>query len=320
MTIDYGLGYRNFCQISKNSELFFIEKNIVSYPIFEKTIGFLSTLNNVLYEIYSKRANSIKDPKHLNVSDEDLTEQSIVALCAMNVHSIWLALRPLENFSIHGCASIVRPVYESIPKMFYLLKKPEKSHIVILKEDFEHWKSQQKFNDFKNNKKISSSKEYLKQYLLTDDKKSGGQKFEERLKILSNNEIPEKFYEDFTRKYTNQWYRDQIYTNEKLKMIDAAYSSLSISSHANIARSRNSIQYDPALHPVMFKLLIDLAFFNLYILFNASYTAINEINEFDNAKNFIINLQMELKNHIAITDLYPNVPEFRDNLILRPKK
>lgn len=318
--IDYGLGYRNFCQISTNSQLYFIGENITSYHIFEKTIGYLSALNNSLYETYSKRADSIKEPKYLNVSNEDLAEQSIVALCAMNIHSIWLALRPLENFSIHGCASIVRPVYESIPKMFYLLQKPEKSHIIILKEDFEHWKSQQKLNDFKNNKKTPSSKEYFKQYLLTDDEKTGGQKFEEKLKILSNDEIPKKFYEDFTRKYTNQWYRDQIYRNEKLKMIDAAYSSLSISSHANIGRSRNSIQYDPILHPVMFKLLIDLAFFNLYILFNASHTAIKEINELENVKNFIMHLQKDLKNHIAITDLYPNVPEFRDNLFLRSKK
>ncbi len=122
--IDYNLGYRNLCQSSTEVKLFFIKKRIKSYALFEKLLGFSFTLNQSLVPVYAQISANIEEPKHINATNEQMMEGSIAALCGLNIHSIWHALRPLEENSINNCANMIRPVYESIPKMFYMLRHP----------------------------------------------------------------------------------------------------------------------------------------------------------------------------------------------------
>ena len=312
--IDYGLGYRNLCQSSTQQELLFIQKNIKSYELLEKLLGFTFSLSAALLPAYEEISNDIENPKHLHISDELMTEGSIAAICALNLHSIWHAIRPLEQNSIHNCANMMRPVYESIPKMFYLLRHPENTSLILLKEEFGLWITQEKYRDESNKKEILEDIEYFKNYLNNNPE---GKKQQERLKI----NVSKTFYHDkFKRKYNNDWFRTKIYTGESLQMQNTTYASLSMSSHANFTRSRTTIAYDPIRSPRFFKILTDLAFFNLYIFFNASHQTISKIGESEDTKNFIVNAQQELGSYYAMTHLYPDVQEYIENLILYPEK
>jgi len=311
--IDFYSGYRTLCQSSINSRLFFIKENISSYPILEKLLGFTFELNNRLLPIYDKRIEDIPEPKNLNVTNEAMTEGSIVAACALNLHSIWHAIKPLEENSINNCANVIRSVYESIPKMFYVLRYPENIYFILLQEEFGLWVSQQKYRDIVAKKELLEDFEYLNQYLTEDE---GGIKFQDRLNLTTS----KTFYKSFAGKYNNQWYRNKIYTDESLKMQDTVYASLSQSSHANFTRSRREIKYDPVLSPQFFKILTDISFFNLYLFFNASYTAIAELDEIKDTNNFIQETQTELKSFYSMTYLYPDVPEYMENLVLYPEK
>ena len=66
-------------------------------------------------------------------------------------------------------SNMIRPIYESIPKMFYLLRHPEDIHIILCKELFFNQISTQKYHDIQNNKK-STLREYFTKFLITDGK------------------------------------------------------------------------------------------------------------------------------------------------------
>jgi len=259
--IDYALGYRNLCQSSTEAKLFFIQNQIKSYPLLEKLLGFQRELNNLLFPVYNKILDNIEEPKNINITDQQLMEMSVSTLFSLNINTIFNALQILETNSIHDCGNMMRPVYESIPKMFYLISHPENTFLILLKEEFGLWITQEKYRDEANGKEILDDIEYFKNYL---NHESEGQKQQERLKI----NVSKTFYNDkFKGRFNNEWYRKKIYTDESLKMQDTTYASLSQSSHANITRSRVEIKYDPILSPRFFKILTDFSFFNLYCFF-----------------------------------------------------
>lgn len=325
--IDYGLGYRNFCLISQDQVSFFIEKQIGSYPLFEKLLGFTFSLNSLMVSAYDKVIEKIEEPKNLNMPDKLYAEGAVVGLCGLNLHSIWHALRPLEQNSIQNCSNIIRPVFESIPKMFYVLTHPKVIHKIMLQEEFGLWLSQRQYYDEIN--QIGISKGFLQQnpsknlsecehsylncYLNHNDK---GKIMQESL----NMNVSKTSYKSFKGKYNNDWFRKEIYTKESLALQNASYATLSMNSHANFSRVRFPIRYDPVWSPRFFRTLTYLAFFNLYIYFNAAYERINEIGELQNTISFIKNAQNELGHYFAISHLYPDKPEYYKNLMLYPKK
>ena len=333
--IDYDLGYRNLWLSSQQQVSFFIEKQIDSYPLFEKLLGFTFSLNNSMLSAYHKVYEKIEEPKNINTSDKLFAEGAIVGLCGLNLHSIWHALRPLEQNSIQNCSNVIRPVFESIPKMFYALTHPEDIHEIFLREEFGLWLSQRQYFDEinqvgiskgflqKNQKANPNEYEhlYLECYLNHNDE---GRKIEENAKMLKlvddKPKISKNSYKSFSGKYNNDWFRNKIYTEESLALQSTSYASLSMNSHANFSRIRSLIRYDSEWSPRFFKTLTHLAFFNLYIYFNAAYERINEIGEIPDTISFIRNAQKELKYYFAMTHLYPDVPEYMENLVLYPKK
>lgn len=332
--IDFGSGYRNLCISSQQQVLSFIEKQIDSYPLFEKLLGFTFSLNELMFTAYDKVLEKIEEPKIHNTSDKLIAEGAIVGLCGLNLHSIWHALRPLEQNSIQNCSNVIRPVFESIPKMFYALTHPEDIYKIFLREEFGLWLSQRQYFDEINQVGISkgflqknpnanqSDYEYLylECYLNHNDE---GRKIEEKVKMLQlvddKPKVTKNAYKSFKGKFNNDWFRNKIYTEQSLALQNTSYASFSMNSHANFARVRSPIRYDPEWSPRFFKILTHLAFYNLYIYFNAAHERINEMGEIPDTISFIRDAQKELKHYFAMTDLYPDVPEYYKNLILYPE-
>ena len=306
---DHYQGYQNLCLYGFQVQKQFIQDNVADYPLLEKLLGFQRELNNSLIPVYEKKITDIPKPKNLNIPKKMMTEMGISVLCSFNIESIFHALRPLEHNAFHVCANIIRPVYESIPKMFYLLHHPENISIIMCKEDFDLWEPQQKYYDFQNDEKVLSKRKYLEKFLETDGKKY----FEgENIKVTND------FFSDFTHKFNNAWYRNQIYTNESLKLQDTTYGSLSLSSHADILRSSMSREYNIKRNKQFMKILTDLSYFNLFLYTNTCSESLKEIDELVDTIKFIQGVNQELKTHFAMTYLYPDIPEYLDNLIIHP--
>ena len=92
---------------------------------------------------------------------------------------------------------------------------------------------------------------------------------------------------------------------------------LNTSSHANILRSLEStaLSGERAM-----KVLTDLSFFNLFLMFNSQYKTLCELGLMEEAKRFIVDAQQNLKVHMGVTSLYPDKKEYSDILVLAPRK
>lgn len=310
---DYSHGYNAMEKSGMDNQFLFIRDNIESYPLFEKLLGYQRVMNNAIVASLSKEIDELDEPKYLNISDEQMTEQANSVLFSFNIANLFHSLRPLEQNNIHVCASTIRPIFEAIPKMIYILHHPENTRIIMLKEDFLFWKPEKDLECFQDNTPLLNRREALK--LFIDDDKKGKRYFGNK-KV----ELDDTFFKNFDNKYNNAWYRNQIYSDKKLKLLDVVYGNFSSSSHANINRSRIDINYNMKDSTNMMKVMIDFSFFNLLIGLNTNQRTLNKIGELKNTVNFVKDIQGELQVHLAMTHLYPDHKEYQKKFLLYTKK
>ena len=264
-------------------------------------------MNESVIPIYNKKSLKTPEPKIPNTPIKMLAKIMTSNLCSLNINYISHAVMPLENNDIHVCATIIRSVYESIPKIFYFLHHPEDVPLIMCKESFDLWEATKNYYDFESNTKSRKNehrKSFLEQY--------GSEYFGDK----DIEEMVNKF--NGSDKFTNAWYRDQVYTNKQLKIRHITYANLSFSSHANIMRYIIPNEYDVERSKKIMKALLDLSFFNLFLYTNASAEVLAEINEITDTIKFVMETQQELKNHIEMTNLYPDNPEYLKNLTIFP--
>ena len=302
---DHFQGYKKICTSRSIMQDKFFEYNIHNYPLFEKILGFQYELNQLVFPSYNRKYN-VQDYKKQNIFDLALTESSVFNLCSYNIEYLSHAITPLEHNSVDVFECIIRPVYESIPKMFYMICHPEEIQSVVAKEAFQTWFVFKKYDCLKKNKSVNKI-ELIKIFL------------EEYQQTLPNIDVPslEKLSQN-NKKFNNAWYRKQIYSNQSLQLQDYGYGKFSNSVHANIIRSPTYKTYNKQYDEISMKILIDLSFFNLYILFNTCHKELEILEEKIDTHVFITEIQKELKYHLEITSLYPNCPDCIKNLILRP--
>ena len=131
--------FGRFEQGLQDNQLNFIENHICSYKLFEQMMGFQYFLNNEITNAYNRR----QTPK--NLSDQILTDESVMAILQQNILYLFSALRPLEQGSVHAYCALVRPVLESVHKCFFLMKHPESTRKFLLSETYDAWKRTQQY-------------------------------------------------------------------------------------------------------------------------------------------------------------------------------
>lgn len=328
--LDHTDGYNMMEKEGINNQFQFIQDNIESYPLFEKLLGYQRIMNNLIVSSLSKENDELGDPKYLNISDEQIAEQANSNLFSLNITNLFHSLRPLEQNNIHVCASIIRPIFEAIPKMIYILHHPEDIRIIMIKEEFSIWKPKKDLKCSKKSEPLLSKNDALKKFLTIDiDDQVNEVEIEDDVdkedfakRILGNNEIEinDKFFKNFHNKYNNSWYRNQIYSQKQLKLLDVVYGNFSLSSHANINRTRTGIKYNLKDSTNMMKVIIDLSFFNLLVGLNTNHRTLHKIGELENAVNFVKGVQQELQVHLMMTYLYPDHKEYQKKFVLYTKK
>ncbi len=302
---DHTLGYRNQCGYGTQMQNKFFKNNIDSYQLYKKLLGFQYRMNESVVPIYTKKMDENKLRDGTIGDDKFITEMTISNLCGLNFEYLFHAIAPCEKNANNVMSNMIRPIYESIPKMFYLLRHPEDINIILCKESFNNLLPKQKYHDIQNSKK-STLREYFTKFLKTNGKH-----------FVSHIPTTDDFFKNFNHSYNAAWYRNQIYTHESLNLQNVCYSSLSISSHANIGRT---VLYDtpnPFADNAM-EILTHLTFFNLFLYVNSCWEILEQLNEHADTQRFVMETYQELKSSLEMTYLYPDKSEYLENLVIKP--
>ena len=280
----------------------FIKPNIKHCILFEKILGYQYEIGQKISPIYNKKYEQHGGTS--DFTDKDLAKNAVFNLCLYNIEYMFEARESLANNDLHVFSSTIRHIYESIPKMFYMLHEYEDIFYIICNEDYNLKKSQIEYSYFMKRDPIKS-KDILKEFL------------EESKKYpLANGHCMDADYVgDKFKKFTAQYYRDQIYSNEGLKINNYFYAKLSSNAHPNTLRSVDITNND-ANNTEHMKILTDLSFLGLYIQINTCCEILVELNEMENAYEFLKNINECVKDHFLITNMYPKNPRYCDNLVI----
>ena len=127
-----------------------------------------------------------------------------------------------------------------------------------------------------------------------------------------------KYVDKKFRKFTNRYYREQVYTDEQLVMQNETYAVLSSNSHANVIRFDRFARDSDENRSKFAKILSDVAFFNFFLLANICHEELEQAGEMKDTHSFLTIVNKEIGNLFQITNLYPQKPEYIKNLIIEP--
>ena len=302
---DHSLGYTNIYESRRLETKKFIRNNTDDCLLFEKILGFQYELNQKIAPMYNQEYEQTR--KIRKITDQELTKNTVFNLCSQNIPFLFEARMMLERNDLSACANTIRSTYESIPKMFYLLHKHDETFYVICHELFNAMKPQLEYDCYQKNKSAKSD-QVLSDFIDYIKKTPFGSTHNTEVDIMC----------DFFQKFSNQYYRNQVYVGERLKLQNVTYGLLSSNSHANTKRFTQIGNNDAETSKKYMKILIDLSFFNLYVQANTCSDKLVETNEMDDVFGFINSVNNELENYFEITNLYPNNPEYMQNLVIKP--
>ena len=228
--------------------------------------------------------------------------ENIHGLCCINLEHSIHAIKQLEYGNYHVFANIVRPIFESIPKMFYLLRHPKYIEYLTFKEGFDIWKTGQESKD---------TELLVDKYLfektgkeIDDNAKFAGISYGEAKRLIADR-----------KKFTPAWYRRQIYTPKSQSKRNQTYGALSISSHANFVKGYGTLPTD--FQAQCIKILVELSFLNLLLDANAITQALIDIDEFNDTKRFIMKTHDALDGFRVGSALYPDITTYTSNLNIK---
>lgn len=269
--------YREFVEKTDRAQTEFVSGNPDQDSIYKKLLGFQIEIQNLL---------DIPNPNTSipNAYAKTRLQYAIGELCRTNIVYIFDALRPLEHNHIPVFSAIIRSVYESIPKMFYLFHNPAQILYVTCYEAYQNWiafeNGQQPYlNNFV--KFVKTNEDYKPYKHIIDD-------FSKQCK--SGKKI-----------FAYSWYRDQVYESERLQVNKKIYTLLNEFSHNNWASY--DVLFTNYTVPTM-QFLNTLSFYNLFFFINAFAEILLE-NDLLILEKFFKKTYYKL-NSSEVKDLYPN--------------
>lgn len=264
-----------------------IENHIHRYEILEKLLGFQYWVNGEVTNFVSKQ-------NHDYFLDH-FSELSVHLLFSYNVLSLDTSFKIMEQNMIHQSAVNIRTVYEGVPKMYYLAFFPDEVRMITLQENMEGITTDER-----------------QQYLHT----------EEASKILDG-KIPsdtKAFVAELRRKYSPNWFREKIYSQNSVKKMREMYGVFSTSTHANITRNRVSSDYSEINTKQIFDTIHCLSYFNIHAEINGSEEILKDCNIFDESTYFIATIGKEIGYLIDAVYLFPDNESVIEKLKFPPEK
>lgn len=267
----------------------FTEQNAPSYDLFKHLIAF----QHVIYDkVSNKRAGELRGVQpSSHISDEIFAEVAVSDMLGHNKLYLFSASRALAWGIPHASGSLARTVFESVPKSFYLMARPQDARKFMLTETYPIWKSAHV------DPKSTSTKAFLKD--------------PETEETLAGEQITAAMFSKLQKEHSAGRIRKEIYDDNTLKLQNQLYAALSSSSHPTIIRSFMPVS--DGRSPVLMRIISDLAFLNLFLTINSQIRlldarAISESVEFMRAALKDKDLQSRFHN------MYPSKDEYRNNL------
>ena len=295
---DYDQGHKDLHNLLDRSFEKFLNNNIKDFMLFDKVLGFQFAMWHV-----------IKDFKPRQLQDANSILMDVIhSLCRFNIDYSLHAITQLEYSNFNVFANTIRPIYESIPKMFYMLRYPEDVPVLTHKEFFGIWKDKQSPN--KNELLVEQYfNNVWRANADSDDIEPYSKKPYKHIKNILKN----------YKKYTPIWYRRQVYTPDLQNKLNQTYGILSHNSHANFVRHYKDLDQDK-LQASFTEMLIHLSFFNVLLYANAYAQVLLDINEFDDTKKFIKGVYGELGElggFLRGTSMYPDRTTYTSKLKIK---
>ena len=301
---DHVAGYQEITNKRQNSVMKLIETDIDNLQLFEKILGFQ-------YEIHKKASPIIQNKHDQLTNDQKYTKTHLAKymtfnLCAYNVEYIFIAMESLMGNHLHAAFNTIRPVYESIPKIFYICHCPKDAFYILLQEQYNLKRTYIEHERFK--KGLKNGIGILEEFLSQARKPS----------LANDCNMDARYVDKKFNKLTNKHYRKQVYTDEQLIMQNETYAVLSSNSHANANRFDRFVIDNNENRSKFTKILADVAFFNFYLLANICHEELKQVGEMKDTVDFLTCVNEEIGDLIQITNLYPRRPEYIKNLVIEP--
>ena len=295
VVFDHVQGCKDLHGLLDRSHEKFLRNNIKNLMLFDKVLGFQFAMQYAVKDLRPKQLQDVDSMLMVNIND----------LCTYNIEHSHHAVEQLKYSSFNVFDNTIRPIYESIPKMFYMLRHPEVIPAIMFKEYFGLWRAGQ---DSNNNELLI--KEYFRDKFGVNTDSDD---------IEPNSKMPYKNIKSILSdrtKFTTAWYRRQIYTPELRNKRSQTYGILSYNAHANFVRYSKDLSPD-MLQAELTKTLIHLSFFNVLLYANAYAQALIDINEFDDTKKFIKEVHDELGGFLVGTAMYPDQTTYTSKLKIK---
>ncbi len=292
---DCDQGYKDLHNLLDRSHEKFLRNNIKNLMLFDKVLGFQCSMRHAVKDLRPKQLQDVDSRLMVEIND----------LCTYNIEHSHHAVEQLKHGSFNVFANTIRPIYESIPKMFYMLRHPEDIPAIMFKEYFVLWKTGQS----SNNNELLVEQYFRDKFGVnadSDDIEPNSKMSYKNIKgILSDR-----------TKFTTAWYRRQIYTPELRNKRSQTYGILSYNAHANFIRHHKDLNQN--VHQAGYtEMLIHLSFFNVLLYANAYAQVLLDINEFDDTKKFIEEVYGELGGFLVGTAMYPDQTTYTSKLKIR---
>lgn len=288
-----------------------IQNHISNYQILEEALGFQYYLNGKFFEYYKSNL----DTKEL--LNEHFAELSIHLLFFYNVMSLQTAFNTLECGFIHQSAVNLRTVYEGIPKMYYISFFPEKVREITVHEYIHPFRYEDAIEKLKDKK----YPEDLNEETLSFDEKTEYQEWKKYQDLLNGETLPfnvKKEYQEWKKMYTPAWFRNQLYTEERVKKLHKLYGRLSASTHANISRNETAVEYTFADTDLFFQLMKSLSYFNLEAYLEGNYQLLCKMNLQPDVLTFLNRMANNLETIIEDVYFLPNKEKYKSKLKTTP--
>lgn len=285
--------FSRFVKSLQDMQLEFIAQNIGSCELFERLMGFQYDLCDSLVGKYPESV----DHKTSRPTDEFMAGVFLFDILYQNTKYLFCAWRSLEYGILHVSGSLMRNVVESVPKSFYLMARPRSVKNFLLREKYltHRYKSQPSEHG-------SSIAEFLKS--------EGAQS------LLRGRQITVKEFGQLLHEHDNQAMYREIYDDAPSRHKEA-YSALSSSSHASLLRL-DPPWHDPKWSGRLAKMITDLAFLNLFLTANSQHEQLGDLGRMQDVERFICEAWQDLGGLDPLTRLYPNKPEYLENLKIKP--
>ena len=287
--------FAEFEKMLQKNQFEFIEQNIGSYELFERLIGFQDAIHNF---VSKKHRESESAWMRRRISDELFTELNLAKMLRQNTRYLFSAWRILEHNTIYASGSLIRSVVESVPKSFYLMKHPDTVKKFMLDEVYMKYRSKNPPVPHR-----CSIPKFLKSEIPRP--------------ILRGDRItPEEFIE-FREEHEDWKIREKIYGDKTCQLQREFLVPLNAGSHSTAIRF-HTIRPSPSLSGSLAKIITDLSFLNLFLTANSQHRVLSNVGLTQDVERFIGKAWQDLGDLDPLTRLYPDEPEYLENLKIKP--